>query len=119
MKSIILAGGSGSRLWPLSRDMYPKQLLALDEDSSLLQQTFRRLNVFTQAKDILTITNIKHAQDIKLQLNSIDKANIVLGEPLGKNTAPAIACALEYIKQTSSEDDDIVLIVPTDHLIKN
>ena len=46
MKSIILAGGSGSRLWPLSRDMYPKQLLSLDTDKSLLQQTFIRLNSF-------------------------------------------------------------------------
>ena len=60
MKSIILAGGSGSRLWPLSRDMYPKQLLSLDSDKSLLQQTFMRLNNFCKAKDIVTITNIKH-----------------------------------------------------------
>ena len=119
MKSIILAGGSGSRLWPLSRDMYPKQLLALDEGSSLLQQTFKRLNSFIKAKNILTITNIKHSQDIKLQLNSIDKDNIVLGEPLGKNTAPAIACSLEYFRQSAPEEDDIVIILPSDHLIKN
>ena len=75
MKSIILAGGSGSRLWPLSRDMYPKQLLSLDTDESLLQQTFKRLNVFCDAKDIVTITNIKYLSDIKLQLNKIDKNN--------------------------------------------
>ena len=118
MKSIILAGGSGSRLWPLSRDMYPKQLLSLDADESLLQQTFMRLNSFCEAKDIVTITNIKHLSDIKLQLNKIDKSNIAIGEPLGKNTAPAIACTLEYFKQQSNEDD-VVLIVPSDHLIKN
>ena len=52
MKSIILAGGSGSRLWPLSRDMYPKQLLSLDTYKSLLQQTFQRLNQFCEAKAV-------------------------------------------------------------------
>lgn len=118
MKSIILAGGSGSRLWPLSRDMYPKQLLSLDTEKSLLQQTFIRLNSFCDAKDIVTITNIKHLSDIKLQLNKIDKSNIAIGEPLGKNTAPAIACTLEYFRQQSN-NDDIVLIVPSDHLIKD
>lgn len=118
MKSIILAGGSGSRLWPLSRDMYPKQLLALDDNYSLLQQTFLRLKTFSEGSEILTITNVKHFSDIKLQLNQIDKENVVLGEPLGKNTAPAIASALEYFKQISG-NDDIVLIVPSDHLIKD
>lgn len=116
MKSIILAGGSGSRLWPLSRDMYPKQLLSLGSEISLLQQTFKRLNKFTEAKDILTITNVKHCSDIKLQLNALDNSNIVLGEPLSKNTAPAIACALEYFRQQDNKDD-VVLIVPSDHLI--
>ncbi len=118
MKSIILAGGSGSRLWPLSRDEYPKQLLSFDESESLLQKTFKRLKAFSKPSEIVTITNIKHYQNIRLQLNKIDKDNIVLGEPLGKNTAPAIASALEYFKQTGTTDD-IVLIVPSDHLIKN
>lgn len=117
MKSIILAGGSGSRLWPLSRDMYPKQLLVLDDEHSLLQQTFIRLGAFSSGKDILTITNVKHYSDIKLQLNAIDKSNVVIGEPLGKNTAPAVASALAYFKENSSEDD-IVIILPSDHLIK-
>ena len=117
MKSIILAGGSGSRLWPLSRELYPKQLLSLDANSSLLQQTFSRLNQFCAPTNIITITNIKHSQDIKLQLNQLDKDNVVLGEPLGRNTAPAIACTLEYLNQ--KDGDDIVLIVPSDHMIKN
>ena len=118
MKSIILAGGSGSRLWPLSRDMYPKQLLSLDNEDSLFQQTFKRLIGLMPAKDILTITNIKHVSDIKFQLNNINSSSIVLGEPLGKNTAPAIACALEYFRQHDNIDD-VVLIVPSDHLIQD
>ena len=118
MKSIILAGGSGSRLWPLSRDMYPKQLLKFDEQESLLQKTFKRLLTFSKASDVLTITNVVHYPNIKLQLNGIDSSNIVLGEPMGKNTAPAIGAAMQYFAQTSDEDD-VVLIVPSDHLIKD
>ena len=118
MKSIILARGSGSRLWPLSRDEYPKQLLSFDENESLLQKTFKRLSLFSKPSEIVTITNVKHYTNIKLQLNKIDKTNVVLGEPIGKNTAPAIASVLQYFKQTS-EGDDIILIAPSDHLIKN
>ena len=117
MKSIILAGGSGSRLWPLSRDLYPKQLLSFDEKESLLQKTFKRLCTFSQPDEIVTITNIKHSPNIKLQLNAIDKGNIVISEPLGKNTAPAIACTMEYFRRTT-DADDVVLIVPSDHLVK-
>lgn len=119
MKAIILAGGKGSRLWPLSRDMYPKQLLSIDENQSLLQATFKRLLKITSVQDIITITNIKHYNDIKLQLNQISNENVVVTEPLGRNTAPAIACALRYFSQHDSQDDDLVLILPADHLIRN
>jgi len=117
MKTILLAGGSGSRLWPLSRDLYPKQLLALDNNESLLQQTYKRALLFSDCRDIVTITNIKHYENIKLQLNKINEKNLVIAEPSLKNTAPAIACALEYFKQKSGIDDT-VLIVPSDHLIR-
>lgn len=117
MKAIILAGGKGSRLWPLSRDMYPKQLLSLDDNQSLLQKTFKRLLKFVNCEDIITITNVKHFQDIKLQLNQINFDNIVLSELIGKNTAPAIACGIQFFKQVC--DDDIVLVLPSDHLINN
>ncbi|DAA85521.1 TPA: mannose-1-phosphate guanylyltransferase/mannose-6-phosphate isomerase [Candidatus Gastranaerophilales bacterium HUM_2] len=118
MKSIILAGGSGSRLWPLSREEYPKQLLAFENNESLLQKTFNRLNLFSQVPDIVTVTNIKHYSNIKLQLNQIDNSNIVIGEPFGKNTAPAIASTLQYFVEKGCKED-VVLIVPSDHLIKD
>lgn len=118
MKSIILAGGSGSRLWPLSREEYPKQLLSFDKEQSLLQKTFNRLCSFSKPADIVTVTNIKHYSNIKLQLNKIDSSNVVIGEPFGRNTAPAIASTLQYFIQQGCEDD-VVLIVPSDHLIKD
>lgn len=118
MYGIILAGGSGSRLWPLSRELYPKQLLKLDGNSSLLQSTFKRLQYFIKAEDIISITNIKHANDVKFQLGQIDKQAMVLAEPMAKNTAPAIAVTLEYLKQIKNSDE-IVIIVPSDHLIRD
>lgn len=118
MYGIILAGGSGSRLWPLSRELYPKQLLKLDGELSLLQSTFKRLQTFINPENIVSITNIKHVNDVKFQLSQINKNSIVLAEPIAKNTAPAIAATLEFLKQTKNSEE-IVIIVPSDHLIKD
>jgi mannose-1-phosphate guanylyltransferase/mannose-6-phosphate isomerase len=118
MYGIILAGGSGSRLWPLSRELYPKQLLKLNGQNSLLQGTYERLSSFIDKQNIISITNIKHANDVKFQLSKFDKNAIVLAEPMAKNTAPAIAVTLEYLKQIKNQDD-IVIIVPSDHLVKD
>lgn len=117
MFGIILAGGSGSRLWPLSRELYPKQLLNINSDKSLLQTTFERLNQFMPSENIISITNTKHVSNVKLQLENIVKDATVLSEPLAKNTAPAIAVALKYIQ--TKENDPVILVVPSDHLIKN
>lgn len=119
MFGIILAGGSGSRLWPLSRELYPKQLLNLNSDKSLLQATFERLNRFMPAENIVSITNIKHTSSVKLQLENISGKINVLSEPLSKNTAPAIALATKFIQQNTGGKDSIILVVPSDHLIEN
>lgn len=119
MYAIILAGGSGSRLWPLSRELYPKQLIALHENKSLLQSTINRLSAIVDNEKIICITNVKHANDVKFQLQQIDCKARVISEPMGKNTAPAIACALEYIRQVSNNNDEKVLVLPSDHLIKD
>lgn len=119
MFGIILAGGSGSRLWPLSRELYPKQLLNLNSDKSLLQSTFDRLNKFMPAENIISITNTKHTANVRLQLEHMAKQISVLSEPLSKNTAPAIALATKYIQQNSPESDPVILVVPSDHLIEN
>ena len=116
MYAIILAGGSGSRLWPLSRELYPKQLIAIHGNKSLLQSTVKRLNNIVDDEKILCITNIKHANDVKFQLRQIECNGKVISEPMGKNTAPAIACAVEYIKQNSDKDEEII-VLPSDHLV--
>lgn len=117
MFGIILAGGSGSRLWPLSRELYPKQLLSLNSETSLLQATFERLKTFIPPENIISITNVKHSPNVQLQLENISDNIQVLSEPTSKNTAPAIAVATKYIME--KDDDPVILVVPSDHLIKN
>ena len=117
MYSIILAGGSGSRLWPLSRDLYPKQLLNINSDKSLLQATFSRLCELMPVENIISITNGKHLSNVKGQLAEYSKDVSVLSEPTAKNTAPAIAAATKFIM--TKEEDPVILVVPSDSLIKN
>lgn len=117
MHGIILAGGSGSRLWPLSRELYPKQLLKISSDKSLLERTYERLMGIMDIDNIIAVTNTKHYSDVKMQLSEYSKDAIVLSEPLAKNTAPAISIAVKYLLDFDS--DDIILVVPSDHLINN
>ena len=91
MHGIILAGGSGSRLWPLSRELYPKQLLKISSDKSLLERTYERLMGIMDIDNILAITNVKHISDVRMQLSEYNKDVRIIGEPIGKNTAPRIS----------------------------
>lgn len=118
MFGVILAGGSGSRLWPLSRELYPKQLLNLYSTESLLQSTFERLNRFIPANNIISVTNTKHSSNVKMQLGQLSEQSIILSEPISKNTAPAIALSVKYIIE-NSDNDETILVVPSDLLIEN
>ena len=118
MYGIILAGGSGSRLWPLSRELYPKQLLNIENTESLLQATFLRLKECMPADNIISMTGVKHAPNVRFQLSSLTDNPVVLSEPISKNTAPAIILGSKYISELSKEDP-VIIVVPSDHMIKD
>src|SRR3989338_8494135 len=113
---VILAGGSGSRLWPVSRSAYPKQLLSLVGNRTMLQDTILRTQAITHILPPVIICNQAHRFLVAEQMQTIGihDATIII-EPIGKNTAPAVAIAALY----RQEDDPILLILPADHLIKD
>ncbi|MES2353844.1 MAG: mannose-1-phosphate guanylyltransferase/mannose-6-phosphate isomerase [Pseudomonadota bacterium] len=115
--AIILAGGSGTRLWPLSRATMPKQLLALNGTESLLQQTARRLTPMVDAAQVVTVTHNDHRFEVAGQLHAIDKrlADSVLAEPVGRNTLPAIAWAVARIARTAP--DAVIGVFSSDHAV--
>lgn len=120
MKVIILAGGGGTRLFPLSRDCYPKQFLHVIGEESLLAQTVKRFLGLVKPEDVVIVTNEKYIFHVQAELKSInaEKAHIIT-EPMGKNTAPAIALAQIYCKDVlNCTDDEVLFVSPSDHLIK-
>ena len=116
MKCIILAGGSGERLWPMSRTLSPKSLLRLYDEKTLLQNTYETALELAPAKNIVTVTNIRQETDTKIQLKTLTKNPIVVSEPMAKNTAPAVAAALTFLQ---GKKDDTVVILPCDFAVDN
>lgn len=115
---IILSGGSGTRLWPLSRSLNPKQFLNIFKEESLFAKTIDRV-LEQDFNNICVISNDEHRFIVAsiLQEKNIEADSIIL-EPIGRNTAPAIAlAAFDVIKKHN--EDDIMLVMPSDHIIKN
>ncbi len=121
IQPVILAGGTGSRLWPLSREIYPKQLLCLTDQTSLLQTTLTRVNSVPGMRPPVIVVGEEHRFITRSQIDEIsrDKAYTILLEPVGRNTAPAISGAVEYIFSQEADDDLVLLVLPADHLIRN
>jgi len=110
---VIIAGGSGTRLWPLSRASHPKQFLSLHGNDTMLQSTIKRLEGL-DVKSSVTICNEEHRFFVAEQLRAINKLGSIILEPVGRNTAPAIALAALSVK-----DDPLLLVLAADHVIQD
>lgn len=114
---IVMAGGSGSRLWPLSRSLYPKQFISLASDKTMLQETIARLRGIEHQAPVV-ICNEEHRFIVAEQLrqSNAHHSGIIL-EPVGRNTAPAIALAA--LHATQNGEDPLMLVLAADHIIQN
>ena len=113
IKAVIMAGGSGTRLWPLSRAGHPKQFLALNGKDTMLQSTVKRLKML-DIKSSVTVCNEEHRFLVAEQLREIDQLDSIILEPAGRNTAPAIALAALV-----TEGDPLLLVLAADHVIED
>ncbi|MDC3113805.1 mannose-1-phosphate guanylyltransferase/mannose-6-phosphate isomerase [Gammaproteobacteria bacterium] len=111
--AVVMAGGSGTRLWPVSRAKRPKQFLNLYDNETMLQSTFKRLTNL-DIDSFITICNNDHRFFVAEQLKEIDLKSKIILEPVGRNTAPAIA-----LSALCSDEDTLLLVLSADHLIKN
>ena len=117
---VILCGGTGTRLWPLSRASYPKQYWALggNGDETLLQQTQQRLEGIEALGDPLLICNDDHRFIVAEQMRQIGiQPGAILLEPMGRNTAPAVAVAA--LQATANGEDPLLLVLSADHVIRD
>ena len=113
IKAVIMAGGSGTRLWPMSRASHPKQFLKLNGDETMLQYTMKRLHSLNVLSSV-TICNEEHRFFVAEQLREIDMLGSIILEPVGRNTAPAIALAA-----LAADDDPLLLVLAADHVIQD
>jgi len=122
MKAVILAGGCGTRLFPLSRKNFPKQFLKIGDEKSLFQKTIERtLKAVNDRQDVLIVTNKEYIFHLKNQLKEIglsEKDVHIIAEPIGRNTAPAIALAVKYlIDRIRVPWEETIFVTPSDHII--
>src|SRR6185295_6453867 len=114
---VILSGGAGTRLWPLSRELLPKQLLALTSERTMIQETAARLVGFADATGPVVVCNEAHRFLVAEQLRAMGlPPTAILLEPVGRNTAPAIALAA-HAAIASAGESALMLVLPADHVL--
>ena len=118
---VILAGGSGTRLWPLSREFYPKPFLSISDSHSMLQDTVLRLDGVAEVADPIVVCNEEHRFLVAEHSRQIDRLpTSILLEPVGRNTAPALTlAALALSEQSSNGASPVMLVLPADHVISD
>ena len=117
LQPVLLSGGSGTRLWPLSREAYPKQFLALAGDDTMLQATWRRVADLADAAPIV-VAGEEHRFLVAEQLRQVGAPTpAILLEPIGRNTAPAIAAAA--LQALRDGEDPLLLVLPSDHVVRD
>jgi mannose-1-phosphate guanylyltransferase/mannose-6-phosphate isomerase len=116
---ILLAGGSGTRLWPVSRELYPKQLVKFIGDESLIQSTIKRLVPLLDEENIRIVCGKEHVHEIARHIEAlgIRADEKIIAEPCGRNTAPAIILAMLHL--LNCEKDAVLCVFPADHVIRN
>ncbi|MCW0220249.1 MAG: sugar phosphate nucleotidyltransferase, partial [Prosthecobacter sp.] len=114
--ALILAGGSGQRFWPVSRDALPKQLLKLFGDKTLLEMTVERLKGLVPLENILILTNKQQEATVRTLLPQLPDENII-AEPEKRDTAPAIALGVGWV--VARDPGATMMVLPADHLIQN
>ena len=112
---VVLSGGSGTRLWPLSREKYPKQLLPLVGEGTMLQETVARLDGIADLADPIVVCNEEHRFAVAEQLRLMGKRGQILLEPFGRNTAPATTLAAIWAQRYGG--DPVLVVMPADHVI--
>jgi mannose-1-phosphate guanylyltransferase / mannose-6-phosphate isomerase len=118
---VIISGGSGERLWPVSRASFPKSFITMPDGQSLIQKAFIRASDQPNVTEILTVTNRDHYFKTRSEYNAVNHNKTITSfilEPIGRNTAPAIAMAASYASAMYG-DDTILLVLPADQLINN
>ncbi len=114
---VILAGGKGTRLWPLSSGEVPKQFLRIKDSKSLLQETYLRFANAKAIEKIVIVTSSKYKNLVEKHLSEINASCPIIIEPFGKNTLPAIALSIKYLMEQKVSLDQKVLVSPSDHFI--
>jgi mannose-1-phosphate guanylyltransferase / mannose-6-phosphate isomerase len=117
--AVLLAGGTGTRLWPVSRELYPKQLVKFIGNDSLVQSTIKRLTPLLDLQNVRVVCGNQHYHEIARHIEDIGVASKdkVIQEPSGRNTAPAILLAVSYIRDPA--ENGIICVFPADHVIGN